>query len=205
MMRDYYYFKRRYEQIEDEFLELYDFIEMDKDLSHHCYKFGSSKLMDFCLKVCTEIETIFRVILDSPRFDGVPDINNKRKHQNINVYRELIGQVYNLTDYKLNVRHIDLDFYPFDKFDIQTPNWFRFYSKHKHNKLELIKRWNLKFALYALGCLRLLILNHPGLDGSSVDIRDITYGKVFYLKNSLPRFVRVTMVLDSGTEFTTIL
>lgn len=199
-MSDYNYFRRRYEQIENEFLELTDFIEMNKDLNHPCYKFGSSKLMDFCLKVCTEIETIFRLILESPRFDSIPGIDNKRKRQKINVYREIITPEYSLTDYKVRIIHTKIDISPFEKFDVMTPTWFRFYSKYKHNKLVLIKRWNLKFALYALGCLRLLILNHPELDGKYVDFRDIQHGKVFDLKSSIPRFARPTIVLDGGEE-----
>lgn len=53
-----------------------------------------------------------------------------------------------------------------------TLEWFKIYSEYKHDKLYLIDKWNLKHSLNALGCLFLLVINHPTLDG-----------KIFYLKN----------------------
>ncbi|QUH24215.1 hypothetical protein HYG87_10825 [Methanobacterium alkalithermotolerans] len=197
-MRDYNYFKRRYEKVENEFIDLIEYIEMNEDFDHCCYNIGSSKIMDFCLSVCTEIETMFVLMLECSRFDTVPDIDHKRKHQNIDVYREIIVREYNLTEYVLNVNFINVDIRPFEKFDEETPTWFKDYSNYKHYKLELIEKWNLKYALFALGCLRLLILNHPDLDNRSVDIRGIQNGKVFNLKNSQPRFVLNLYGPDSG-------
>ena len=57
MKYDYEFFLRRYKQIESDFLELTDFIGLPSDFNHPSYSFGSSKLMDFCLKVGTEVET----------------------------------------------------------------------------------------------------------------------------------------------------
>ncbi len=199
-MRDYNYFKRRYEKVENEFLELTDYIEMNEDFDHSCYKIGSSKIMDFCLSVCTEIETMFIIMLESQRFNTIPNIASKRAHQNIDVYREIVVPEYKLIDYELNVNIINRDISPFEGFDVETPVWFKDYSNYKHYKLELIERWNLKFAIYALGCLRLLILNHPDLDSKSVDIREIQNGKVFNLKDSRPQFVQNIFIPDSGEE-----
>ena len=78
---DYQFFLRRYEHIEDDFLEIIDFIELQNDFNHPSYSIGSSKLMDFCLKVGTEVETLFREILESRRFDSVNNIAEKRKNQ----------------------------------------------------------------------------------------------------------------------------
>lgn len=50
MKYDYEFFLRRYKQIEDDFLELTDFIELQSDFNHPSYSVGSSKLMDFCVK-----------------------------------------------------------------------------------------------------------------------------------------------------------
>ena len=58
---DYSFFLRRYEQIEKEFLEILDFIPLKEDFNSSNFKFGSSKLMDFCLKVGTEVETLFSI------------------------------------------------------------------------------------------------------------------------------------------------
>jgi hypothetical protein len=59
--------------------------------------------MDFCLKVCTEIETLFKLILESSKFDYVNDIEKKRKNQNIVIYREIIESTYQLRNYMLLV------------------------------------------------------------------------------------------------------
>lgn len=71
MIYDYEYFLRRYNQIENEFLELTDFIELKSDFNDPCYNVGSSKLMDFCLKVGSEVETLFKVILRSDKFKNL--------------------------------------------------------------------------------------------------------------------------------------
>jgi hypothetical protein len=200
MQNDYYYFNRRYQQIESNFLDITDFIEMEYHLNSPCYRFGSSKLMDFCLKVCTEIETIFRLMLKSNRFDSIPNIGKKRRNQNIKVYREIISPEYRLEDYKLYVKHIKREIHPFEDFDTETPEWFSLYSKNKHNKLELIKFWNLKHALFALGCLRLSTINHPDVNGRTIDMRNICDGRVFNLTNSVPRFSLIEEIPDSGRD-----
>jgi len=74
---DYSFFQRRYELIEEDFLDITDFIEMEQDFNSPCYKFGSSKLMDFCLKVSTEIETLFRILIYDKKFDSIPNIEKK--------------------------------------------------------------------------------------------------------------------------------
>ena len=56
------FFLRRYRQIEKEFLKILDFIPLVDDFNQPNYLFGSSKLMDFCLLVGTEVETLFRII-----------------------------------------------------------------------------------------------------------------------------------------------
>lgn len=78
MKYDYQFFLRRYEQIEDNFLEIIDFIGLPNDLNHPSYTVGSSKLIDFCLRVGTESETLFREILESNGFDSVDNIRRKR-------------------------------------------------------------------------------------------------------------------------------
>jgi len=90
MIYDFNYFYRRYHQIESDFLEIMDFIHISDKFSDPCYKIGSSKLMDFCLKVGTEIETLFREMLNDKKFDSYPGITKKRNNQNIDVYKEII-------------------------------------------------------------------------------------------------------------------
>jgi len=188
MKYDYQFFIRRYEQIEDEFLEISDFIELPNDFNHPSYSVGSSKMMDFCLKVGTEVETLFREILNNRRFDSVNNIDEKRKNQNIDVYREVIEPVYRLKEYILLVNFIDKEIQPFEKFHLrENPEWFRIYSKYKHNKIRLIEKWNLKHSLFSLGCLLILVINHPSIDGK-VFRSHKRWQRIFNLLSSIPRF-----------------
>jgi len=196
MKYNYLFFLRRYEQIEDDFLDIIDFIELQNDFNHPSYYVSSSKLMDFCLKVGTEVETLFREILESKRFDSVNNITEKRKNQNINVYREVIEPIYGLKEYKLLVNLIDKEIQPFKKFHLKgNPEWFGIYSKYKHNKIELIKKWNLKHSLFSLGCLLILVINHPSLD-EKVFSRHKVSQRVFDLLSSIPRFGATTISVD---------
>jgi len=188
MKYDYEFFLRRYKQIESDFLELTDFIELQSDFNHPSYSVGSSKLIDFCLKVGTEVETLFRIILKSTRFDSVDGIAEKRKNQNIDVYREVIEPIYGLSEYKLLVNSIDKEIQPFENFFLTgKPEWFGIYSQYKHNKIELIEKWNLKHSLLSLGCLLILAINHPSLDGKTFSSHHVSQ-RVFDLLSSIPRF-----------------
>lgn len=193
MKHDYPFFLRRYEQIEDDFLEISSFIELENDFNHPSYFIGSSKLMDFCLKVGTEVETLFREILKSKRFDSEDNISEKRNNQNINVYRDVIEPVYRLSEYKLLVKLIDKEIQPFENFHLEDyPEWFRIYSKYKHNKIELIEMWNLKHSLFSLGCLLVLVINHPSLDGKEFRGHKVSQ-RVFDVLSSTPRFCGVNI------------
>lgn len=187
MIYDYQFFLRRYNQIENDFLEITDFIELLDDFESPSFKVGSSRLIDFCLKVGTEIETLFREILASKRFDKIQDIAEKREKQDISVYREVIEPEYKLSEYELRVNSMEKVIRPFENFDSETPEWFRIYLKHKHNKLELMKNWNLKHSLFSLGCLLILTINHPSVDGKEFRVHYVSQ-RVFDLLSSTPRF-----------------
>jgi len=187
MIRDYNFFHRRYQQIEDDFLEILDFIDISDNFDDSCYQIGSSKMTDFCLKVGTEVETLFRQILEDNKFDLLPDISTKRRNQNIDVYREIIEPKYQLSKYILHVNPINKQIIPFENFDSQKPEWFTIYSRYKHNKIQLLKKWNLKYSLYSLGCLMLLMINHPSMDNKDFRRHRVSQ-KVFDLLNSIPKF-----------------
>lgn len=188
MKHDYEFFLRRYYQIESDFLVMTDFIELKDEFSHPSYSVGSSKLMDFCLKVGTEVETLFREILENKRFNSVVNIGEKKKNQNIAVYREVIEPVYKLSEYRLLVNFIDKEIQPFKDFHLLgKPEWFQIYSKDKHNKVALIEKWNMKYSLFALGCLLILVINHPSLEGKEFRRHKVSQ-RVFDLLSSIPRF-----------------
>ncbi|KKN08467.1 hypothetical protein LCGC14_1056350 [marine sediment metagenome] len=189
MIYDINYFYRRYHQIESDFLEIMDFIHISDQFGDPCYKIGSSKLMDFCLKVGSEIETLFREILNDKKFDSEPDIATKRENQNIKVYRDVIEAKYNLRDYSLYVKSIKTEIFPFINFDSTTPEWFKIYSKDKHNKLNLIQNWNMRHSLFSLGALLLLVINHPSVEDKVFNRGEFSnLIEIFNLLGSAPRF-----------------
>lgn len=191
MIYDFNYFYRRYHQIESDFLEMMDFIHISDKYSDPCYKIGSSKLMDFCLKVGTEIETLFREMLNDKKFDSYPDIAKKRNNQNIDVYKKIIEPKYELRKYSLFVKPIRDEIFPFINFDSQTPEWFKIYSKHKHNKLELLNKWNMLHSLYSLGALLLLVINHPSVENKVFNVGIFSnHIEIFDLLSSAPRFCK---------------
>ena len=196
MKYDYGFFLRRYEQIEDDFLELTEFVGLPSDFNHPSYSVGSSKLMDFCLKVGTEVETLFRVILKSRRFETVNGIAEKRQKQSINVYREVIEPTYRLSEYKLLVKLIDKEIHPFENFGSIPLDWFRIYSKYKHSKLELIEKWNLKHSLLSLGGLLILVINHPSRDGKEFRTHKVSH-RVFDSLSLIPRFCGMIISVTS--------
>ena len=189
MIYDINYFYRRYHQIESDFLEIMDFIHISNKFGDPCYKIGSSKLMDFCLKVGTEIETLFREILNDKKFDSEPDIAAKREHQNIEVYRDIIEPKYNLRNYSLYIKPIRKEISPFMNFDSNTPEWFKIYSKDKHNKLNLIQNWNMMHSLFSLGALLILVINHPSVEDKVFNVGEFSnFIEIFNLLGSAPRF-----------------
>ena len=187
MEYDYKFFLRRYNSIEENFLEITDFIALKNNFEEPCYSIGSSKLMDFCLKVGTEVETLFRLILDNSKFDEIDCIGNNRNHQNIDIYREIIEPKYQFSEIKLHVNPIKIEIKPFEDFHTKKPEWFGIYSKYKHNKIQLIDKWNLKHSLYALGCLLILVLNHPNNDDKRFIFGQLS-DKVFKTYYLIPNF-----------------
>ncbi len=152
-------------------------------------------MMDFCLKVGTEIETLFRILLEDKKFDSITSITRKRKNQNIDVYREIIKLKYQFRSYELYVHSINKMIVPFEKFDLKNPKWFKLYSRYKHNKIKLLECWNLKHCLYSLGCLLLLVINHPINDHKKFSIRDLNC-KIFNLSSLVPKFCNRVLDID---------
>ncbi len=143
--------------------------------------------MDFCLKVGTEIETLFRIFLEDKKFDSIPNINSMRENQSINIYRKMVKLKYQFSSYELYVHSIKKIIIPFENFDLNNPKWFQLYSRYKHNKIKLLEYWNLKHCLYSLGCLLLLVINHPSNDNEVFIIGNVS-DKVFNLLSSVPKF-----------------
>ncbi len=159
VIKDFFYFTRRYKKIEDQFLELTDFIELTDDFNDACYQVGGSKMMDFCLTIGTEVETIFRILLKSRQSDSNFKIKATKQQMNITIFRQVLEPIYKFGEYELTVDLTDQYIKPFENFAERAPEWFQIYSRYKHDKLELITKWNMKHSLFALGGLAILVVN----------------------------------------------
>ncbi len=162
------WFIHRYRQLEDEFLTITDYVPLRPDLEEPNYKFGSPMLMDFGLKIGTEVETLFRVLLNSDRYDHYEDVDEYRaeegRHyrQTMRVYREIVGEELGLATVTVRDTMIGSTTTPFAAFaKKKSPHWLKTYSRLKHDKLRLIDEWTLLDAFHALGGLLILIVNHP--------------------------------------------
>jgi hypothetical protein len=123
------------------------------------------------------------------------DIRKNDDHKSIKNYRSLIEDKYHLSNYELVVIPINRKIRPFEDFNNKTPEWFKIYSGSKHDKLKLINEWNLKHSLFALGCLLLLVINHPTLDGKIIWLEDVKT-RIFDLYGSRSRFVSDTVLSE---------
>lgn len=188
MIGDVYYYQQRYDELEKEFLMINEYIPLTDNFKNPNYNFGSPKLLDFSFKVCREIETIFRLILEDKSFDDKVDIAKARKNQNIEIYRKFIEPEYKFHEYKLTVMEIQKEIIPFENFNNDSPGWFKKYSKYKHNTLKLINMWDLKATLYSLAALGLLVLNHPDYRYKRIPQSTNYDASLFYGKDVRPRF-----------------
>jgi len=100
--------------------------------------------------------------------------------------------MYELRKYSLFVKPIRDEIFPFINFDSQRPEWFNIYSRYKHDKLELINKWNMLHSLYSLGALLLLVINHSSIENKMFDGgRFSSFIEIFDLLGSTPRFCRI--------------
>jgi len=167
------YFAHRYNQFEKELMNILDYIDISENWGDPCYQVGSIKLMDFCLNVCSEIETLFELIIRHPYFDPVEEVVEYRKDfMNIDQYRKGLNPIFKLEQYELFIPQIKKKIKPFEEFgDNGNPYWFRIYSPKKHKKHELIKEWTLKESVLALGGFLILCRHHPGIFRDSFKTR----------------------------------
>ena len=152
--------------IEDDFLILTEHIPLVAHIEDPRYSIASSKAAEFGLECCMWVETLMGELLFDNRWDdkipGIQDLRNKGV-LNMDVYREPMGKWMGFSRGGYAIRDLGgPEIIPFIEWaDDKNPHpeWFRVYSKYKHNRFELDKRFTMGCALKAYVALVMLV-NH---------------------------------------------
>lgn len=164
------WFIRRLSLFEDDFLEICDFIPLNTKTAQEKLEIGAgSKLLNFSINVCSEIETLCRKLITFSEFDEYPKIEEIRNgQQNMNIYRELFNWKWGenvsnpISNHRLKLRWEEAYIYPFKSFENdQNPEWFHVYSKYKHDKIQLSEKLDFLHCLESIAGLTVLLINYP--------------------------------------------
>ncbi|MFQ5911492.1 MAG: hypothetical protein ACE5IJ_12350, partial [Thermoplasmata archaeon] len=175
---------RTYIGLEEKLLSLATYIPLESDLSAPNYQFGSPAAAEFGLDCCTWIETLMKRLLLLPELNGYPNIAGLRRNKNpsIDSYRQVFEREYKLSGVGWPLKYSEERILPFAPWaDSRNPEWFRTYSRFKHDRLELSGRWTMKHALEAfagLSVIFLLLKSCLGIAGaarSSQIFREVFY------------------------------
>jgi hypothetical protein len=170
---------REYARLEDEFLLLAEYMPLTPDLDDPNYQFGSPRAAIFGLDCCTWLETLMLELLGDSRLDDLPGIKNIRSEKNktIDVYREVFETKFVMSTggYKLRYSEGD-EIRPFAFWAKgQNPDWFKIYSKYKHDRSAFARKFTMGHALQAFLALS-IIMNHWSWFRGTADIH---YSKIF--------------------------
>jgi len=153
---------RRYQHLENEFIAIAEIIPLTKDWEAPNYKFGSYPVGDCLIRICGEIETLLKIYCHSPKFEGEGDAEKAKRGENIGDMKPFCKNVIGLPYRSVYFRDLEDRVNPFLEFnDGKLPEWFKIYSRDKHNKLKLVENVNMKHLLYSLAGLYLLLCLHP--------------------------------------------
>lgn len=161
---------REYSRIEEKFLELTEYVPLTSNLDDPNYQFGSPRAAEFGLDCCTWLETLFYDFLNSESLNDFPDIDEIRKKElSMNVYRDVLEKRFAFSKGGWKLKYLGGDeIHPFSLWaEKKNPDWFRIYSKHKHNRFELAERFTMRHALEALVALS-MIVQHGTLPGGAI-------------------------------------
>ncbi len=132
------------------------------------YQIASPRAGEFGLDCCTWIETIFQELLRDPRWDNLEGIDDARKSSSVSMetYRRVFGAKLGFDRAGYPLKWLDTPVVrPFETWaSDENPEWFKVYSKYKHDRFELANRFTLGHALMAFTALAILVNHWPGYD-----------------------------------------
>ena len=151
----------KYQQLEERFLELTNYIPLVLDLNAPNYNFPCPKAAEFGLDCATWLETLMTELLNDPRLDSFPGIEKLRSNPNIHAYRETFTKKFGFAKGGWKLKGFDgEEIWPFQSWEFdENPEWFRIYSKEKHDRIALEAKWTMKHSLMAFTALT-IVLQH---------------------------------------------
>ena len=146
-------------RLESEFLHLTEYIPLPAKLLAPNFQFGSPRAAAFGLDCCTWLETCLRNLLASPRFDSDRNVVRARKKiQDMDLYRRALDALVGLSRQERMTSEQLLTIAPFRAFvSDRNPDWFRKYSKFKHDRVALANSWNMRDSLESLAGLSVVL------------------------------------------------
>lgn len=148
-----------YVRLEDEFVRLTEYIPLHPDLEAPNYQFSSPRAAVFGLDCGTWLETLMKELLQDRRLDGQPEIEKLRRQGTFSDCRKPFTEKLGWA--KGGWRLKDLggdDICPFISWGREeNPEWFRVYSKLKHDRFELASTFTMGHALLMFVALTITI------------------------------------------------
>jgi hypothetical protein len=152
---------QEYKRLEDEFLELAEYIPLAPDMRFRNYRISSFRTGAFGVDCCTWLETLFEYLLMDARLNlckGIERIRNSPK-RGINVYRSVFEKELSFSE-----RYGSLKYFwgskirPFKQWKKgKNPEWWRLYSRFKHERFALGEKFTMGHALESFTALSIVV------------------------------------------------
>lgn len=153
-------FLKEYVRLEGDFIRLTEYIPLASSLNAPNFQFGSPAAAAFGLDSCTWLETCLHKLLASPLFDGDKAVVKARKgkEQDMTTYRKVFEPLLALSKEERVTLDASLSVRPFKPLAAgQSPNWFRKYSRFKHDRVELARLWTMGDSIQGLAALSIVL------------------------------------------------
>lgn len=151
---------QEYRRLENRFLELTEYVPNVPDLDDSRYQFGSPRAATFGLDCCTWLETLLRDSLHDSRLDDVNGIERIReRNQDMDGYRVVFEENFTFSTRGYRLRNVGGErIRPFRSWEEEeNPEWFRIYSRYKHDRFELAERFTFGHTLEAFVALSIVV------------------------------------------------
>lgn len=144
------FYWRNFLSLEKNLFDILEYVQIDKK-NFNTFSIKNARLI---LSVGGEIDSILKNLCNQ--------INNIKKHENINDYRGTILKYYGnkFGRKKTYVVNYDIIFSPWkdwNKKKIKNPDWWSDYNKIKHNREDNFDKANLKNILYCMAGLHIAL------------------------------------------------
>ena len=152
---------QEYRRLEDDFLKLTEYIPLAPDMRSRNYKISSLRTGAFGVDCGTWLETLFEELLMDAKLNLVKRIESIRNSRNrkISVYRRVFEKELNFSK-----KYGELKYFwgskirPFKEWKKGVnPEWWRHYSRFKHQRFALAEEFTMGHALQSFTALSIVV------------------------------------------------